>query len=79
MTTRASKKRVPPPPRSLPRPPLLPKRNTVVDDVLASQIADIIMNFTVFLATFIIAFTELPKLAAVLLACEFFLFLRSRF
>ncbi|CAN0289073.1 unnamed protein product, partial [Ectocarpus sp. 12 AP-2014] len=50
-------------------PSLFTKRNSVVDDLFVSQIADIIMNFTVFLATFIIAFTELPKLAAVLLAC----------
>lgn len=34
------------------------------------QVADIVMNFTVFLATFIIAFTVMPKLAAVILACE---------
>ncbi|CAN0110337.1 unnamed protein product, partial [Ectocarpus fasciculatus] len=40
-----------------------------IQDGVGRKIADIIMNFTVFLATFIIAFTELPKLAAVLLAC----------
>ncbi|CAN0102225.1 unnamed protein product [Pylaiella littoralis] len=40
-----------------------------IQDGLGRKIADIIMNFTVFVATFIIAFTVQPTLAAVLLAC----------
>lgn len=38
---------------------------------MAVQIADMVMNFTLFLGTFIIAFDTLPKLAAVLLACGY--------
>ncbi len=34
------------------------------------QIADIFMNLTLFVATFAIAFDTMPRLAAVMLACE---------
>eukprot|EP00903_Cladosiphon_okamuranus_P008530 g8189.t1 len=40
-----------------------------VQDGIGRKIADMVMNLTLFLATFIIAFDTLPKLAAVMLAC----------